>query len=158
MAPLEPGKKAPAFKLPTTGGKTVALGDFKDQFLVLYFYPKDDTPGCTIEAHDFQKALPALKKLGAVVLGVSKDSVESHARFAKKYGLKFPLLSDKDGKVIDKYGAWGEKNNYGKKYMGILRSTVIIDPKGKVARVFEKVKVKGHVDAVLDAIRELKAS
>ena len=114
---------------------------------------RDDTPGCTLEAQGFSKALGKLDKLGAAVVGVSKDSLESHCKFRDKYGLKFPLLSDPDGKVIEKYGAWGEKNMYGKKSMGIVRTTVIVEPEGKVAKVFPKVKVDGHVDAVLDAIK-----
>lgn len=151
---IQEGRKAPAFTLPASTGEKVKLSDFEGQTVVLYFYPKDNTPGCTTEANDFQAALPRLKKLGAQVLGVSKDSVESHCKFADKFGLKFPLLSDPDGKVIDKYGAWGEKNMYGKKMMGIIRTTVVIAPDGKVARVFPKVRVKGHVDAVVDAVKQ----
>jgi peroxiredoxin Q/BCP len=152
---IKEGNKAPAFKLEASTGQTVKLSDFKGQIVVLYFYPRDNTPGCTTEANEFQAALDKFKRAGAVVLGVSKDSIQSHCKFADKYGLKFPLLSDPEAKVIEKYGAWGEKNNYGKKSMGIIRSTVIIGPDGRVARIFPKVRVKGHVDAVLEAVREV---
>ena len=155
---IEQGKPAPAFTLKADDGEKLSLSGFKGRYLVIYFYPRDDTPGCTLEAQGFNKALGQLDRLGAAVVGVSKDTLESHCKFRDKYKLKFPLLSDPDGKVIEKYGAWGEKNMYGKKSMGIVRSTVIVDPQGKVARVFPKVKVDGHVDAVLDAIKQLKAS
>ncbi len=157
MAALAPGKKAPPFKLESSEG-TVSNADFAGKWLVLYFYPRDLTPGCTTEAMAFRDARAALKKRGAVVVGVSKDSVASHQKFAQKCELDFPLLSDPEGKVIRAYGAWGEKVLYGKKSEGILRSTVIIDPDGKVARVFEKVKVAGHADAVLAALDELRGS
>ena len=148
------GRKAPSFTLPASSGDDVSLSDYAGQVVVLYFYPRDNTPGCTVEAQDFQAALPKLKRLGAVVLGVSKDSIASHGKFSEKYELKFPLLSDPDGKVIDAYGAWGEKNMYGKKIQGILRTTVVIDGKGVVAHIFPSVRVKGHVDAVVEAARE----
>ena len=154
---IEQGKSAPAFTLKSDDGEKLSLAGFKGRYLVVYFYPRDDTPGCTLEAQGFNKALGQLDKLGAAVVGVSKDSLESHCKFRDKYKLKFPLLSDPDGKTIEKYGAWGEKNMYGKKSMGIVRSTVIVDPQGKVAKVFPKVKVDGHVDAVLDTIKKLKA-
>jgi peroxiredoxin Q/BCP len=149
---IEEGKKAPAFKLESSAGDTVSLDDFKGKTVVLYFYPKDDTPGCTREAQGFRDAAARLKKKNAVVLGVSRDSVKSHCSFRDKYDLNFPLLSDPDGKVIRAYGAWGEKNMYGKKSEGIIRTTVVIGPDGKVARVFPRVKVDGHVDKVLEAI------
>jgi len=149
---LEEGKKAPAFTLASSDGEKVSLGDFKGQKVILYFYPKDDTPGCTREAEGFRAALPKIKKKNAVVLGVSRDSVESHCKFIDKYGLNFPLLSDPDGKVLRAYGAWGEKNMYGKKTEGVLRTTVIIDGEGKVEKVFPRVKVDGHVDKVLAAL------
>jgi peroxiredoxin Q/BCP len=155
---IEQGKPAPAFTLKADDGDKLSLAGFKGRYLVLYFYPRDDTPGCTLEAQGFNKALGQLDRLGAAVVGVSKDSLESHCKFRDKYKLKFPLLSDPDGKTIEKYGAWGEKNMYGKKSMGIVRSTVIVDPQGKVARVFPKVKVDGHVEAVIDAIKQLKAA
>ncbi len=152
---LEVGKKAPAFSLPAKSGKKVALKDFAGQRVVLYFYPKDNTPGCTTEATDFRDAAARLKKDNAVVLGVSKDSIESHCKFADKYELNFELLSDADGSVIEKYGAWGEKNLYGKKSMGIIRTTVVIDEQGVVRKTFPKVRVAGHVDKVLEALSEL---
>ena len=155
---LEAGKAAPAFTLKEADGDKLSLAGFKGKYLVVYFYPRDDTPGCTLEAQGFNKALGQLDKLGAAVIGVSKDDLPSHCKFRDKYGLKFPLLSDPDGKVIEKYGAWGEKNMYGKKSMGIVRTTVIISPEGKVAKVFPKVRVNGHVEAVVDAIKELRAA
>jgi peroxiredoxin Q/BCP len=150
---LEVGKRAPAFTLQDADGESVSLSDFRGKRVVLYFYPRDNTPGCTIEAQEFQQALPSLKKRNAVVLGVSRDSLASHCKFRDKYGLAFPLLSDPDHKVLEAYGAWGEKNLYGKKTLGILRSTVIIDEQGKVKQTFPSVKVKGHVAAVLEALR-----
>ncbi len=155
---LDEGKQAPAFTLKADDGEKISLAGFKGRYLVIYFYPRDDTPGCTLEAQGFNKALAQLDRLGAAVVGISKDSLESHCKFRDKYRLKFPLLSDPEGKVIEKYGAWGEKNMYGKKSMGIVRSTVIVDPQGKVAKVFPKVKVAGHVDAVIDTIKKLKAN
>ena len=149
---LKEGNKAPAFKLESSEGDSVSLDDLKGKTVVLYFYPKDDTPGCTREAQGFRDAAAALKKKKAVVLGVSRDSVKSHCSFRDKYDLNFPLLSDPDGKVIRAYGAWGEKNMYGKKTEGIIRTTVVIGPDGKVAKVFPRVKVDGHVEKVLEAI------
>ena len=155
MAMPDVGDKAPAFSLEDQSGKTVKLSDFKGKTVVLYFYPKDDTPGCTREACAFRDEHSALKKAGAVVLGVSPDSGPSHAKFAGKYNLPFPLLADTDHAISEKYGAWGEKSLYGRKFMGITRSTFLIDASGKVARVWPKVKVDGHVDQVLEAIREI---
>ncbi|MDD9936773.1 MAG: thioredoxin-dependent thiol peroxidase [Myxococcales bacterium] len=152
---IEEGKRAPAFTLASSDGDKVSLSKLKGQNVVLYFYPRDNTPGCTTEANDFNKALKKLAKLDAVVLGVSKDSIESHCKFRDKYKLKFPLLSDPDGKVLEKYGAWGEKNMYGKKMMGIIRTTIIIGADGKVKKIFPKVRVKGHVDKVIEALKEL---
>jgi peroxiredoxin Q/BCP len=153
---IEIGKKAPAFTLESSDGGKVKLGDLSGQIVVLYFYPRDNTPGCTLEAQDFRAALPALKKLGATVLGVSKDSIASHCKFRDKYKLNFPLLSDADGKVLEAYGAWGDKVMYGKKMKGIIRSTVLIDGAGKVAHHWPKVSVKGHVDEVIEAVKALK--
>jgi thioredoxin-dependent peroxiredoxin len=150
------GKKAPAFSLDSSDGGRVSLQDFAGKIVVLYFYPKDNTPGCTVEAQEFRDAVPALKKLGAVVLGVSKDSIASHCKFRDKYQLSFPLLTDPEEKMMSAYDAWGEKSMYGKKFMGIIRSTVIIDGKGIVAKHFAKVSVKGHVDEVLATITEMK--
>jgi peroxiredoxin Q/BCP len=146
---LKEGQKAPNFKLASSEGGTVSLGDYAGKHVVVYFYPKDDTPGCTIEARDFTEALPKFRAKNAAVLGVSKDSVASHCKFRDKYGLTFPLLSDPDGKMIAAYGAWGEKNMYGKVSMGIVRSTVVVGPDGKVKKLFPRVKVDGHVEAVL---------
>jgi peroxiredoxin Q/BCP len=153
---LEVGKKAPAFSLESSDGGKVKLADLAGKPVVVYFYPRDNTPGCTTEANDFRTAMPQFKKLGVTVVGISKDSIASHCKFRDKYELNFPLLSDPDGKMLEAYGAWGEKNMYGKKMMGIIRSTVLIDDKGKVAAVWPKVSVKGHVDAVLDAAKALK--
>ena len=152
---VEVGKKAPAFALESSDGGTVKLKELEGKIVVLYFYPRDNTPGCTVEAEGFRDAIPALKKLGAVVLGVSKDSIASHCKFRDKYKLSFPLLSDPDGKALEAYGAWGDKVMYGKKMKGIIRSTVLIDKSGKVAQHWPKVSVKGHVDEVVDAVKQL---
>ena len=152
MTTIAPNTVAPDFTLLTDEGEALTLSSLRGQPVVLYFYPKDDTPGCTREAQGFRDAAAKLKKKNAVVLGVSRDSVKSHCGFRDKYDLNFPLLSDPDGKVIRAYGAWGEKNMYGKKSEGIIRTTVVIGPDGKVSRVFPKVKVDGHVDKVLEAI------
>jgi thioredoxin-dependent peroxiredoxin len=149
---LKEGQKAPAFTLESSDGKKVSLGEFAGKNVVLYFYPRDSTPGCTREAEAFRDAQAALKKKNAVVLGVSKDSIASHCKFRDKYSLNFPLLSDPDGGVLEKYGAWGEKVMYGKKMMGIIRSTVVIGPDGKIKKLFPKVKVDGHADEVLSAL------
>ena len=149
------GKKAPAFTLESSDGGKVKLSDYAGKVVVLYFYPRDNTPGCTVEANDFNAALPAIAKLGAVVLGASKDSIASHCKFRDKYKLTFPLLSDPDGKVLETYGAWGDKVMYGKKMKGIIRSTVVIGKDGKVKQHWPKVSVKGHVAAVIDAIKAL---
>jgi len=157
-APTE-GKKAPAFSMPTDGGGKVALKDLTGQIVVLYFYPKDDTSGCTREAIEFTEALAKFKRQGAVVIGVSKDTVAKHDKFKEKHKLKVILGSDEDGKVVEKYGVWIEKSMYGRKYMGIDRSTYLIDGTGKIARIWRKVKVGGHVDEVLSAVKDLaKAS
>jgi peroxiredoxin Q/BCP len=153
---LEPGTKAPAFSLKSDAGKTVKLADFKGQPVVLYFYPKDDTPGCTKEACAFRDRSSELQALGAVVLGVSADSVESHVKFRDKFTLNFPLLADIEHAVAEKYGAWREKNMYGKKSWGIQRSTYLIDAEGKIARVWKRVSVDGHDGEVLAALGELE--
>jgi len=149
------GAKAPAFSLESDAGKTVELSDFKGKILVLYFYPRDSTPGCTREAHDFSVAAKKLAKLGASVVGVSKDSIASHCKFRDKEGITFPLLSDPELEAHKAYGAWGDKMMYGKKITGTIRSTFVIGPDGKIARVFSPVKVDGHADAVLAAVSEL---
>ncbi|MFZ3581934.1 thioredoxin-dependent thiol peroxidase [Loktanella sp. DJP18] len=151
--PPQEGDTAPAFSLPRDGGALVSLSDFAGRHVVLYFYPKDDTPGCTTEALDFTAAMDAFAAAGAVVLGISKDSVTKHDKFVAKRGLGIPLLSDEQGDVCERYGVWGEKQMYGKSYMGIERMTFLIGPDGRIARVWRKVKVPGHVDAVLDAVR-----
>ena len=152
---LTAGRKAPAFRLPADDGTTVSLRDLEGKPVVLYFYPKDDTSGCTTEACEFRDSWAAVRRRGAVVLGVSPDGVASHQKFKAKYQLPFPLLADTDHAVAEAYGAWGEKSMYGRKYFGILRTTVLIDRDGKVARVFEKVKPKGHAAEVLAALEEL---
>lgn len=153
----EVGDKAPAFSLPALpDGKMVKLADFKGRNVVLYFYPKDMTPGCTTEACDFRDAHATFTDGETVVLGVSPDSVERHRKFAEKYELPFPLLADEDHAVAEKYGVWVEKMNYGKKYWGVQRATFLIDPSGKIAAVWPKVKVQGHVADVAARLAELR--
>jgi len=153
---VEPGGKAPDFTLPADDGGEVKLSALGGRPVVLYFYPRDDTPGCTREACAFRDRRAELKKLGAQVLGVSPDSATSHEKFRDKFQLNFPLLADTDHKVAEKYGAWREKNLYGKKSMGIQRSTFLIDAEGRVARVWKKVSVDGHDAEVIAALKELK--
>jgi peroxiredoxin Q/BCP len=155
MAMIAEGKKAPDFALESSDGGTVSLKDLRGKPVVLYFYPKDDTPGCTREACAFRDAQAAIKKSGAVVLGVSADSLPSHGKFVTKYKLNFPLLSDPDKAVAKRYGAWGEKVLYGKKTVGMIRSTFVIDAGGTVRRVFPRVKVDGHAEQVLATLSEL---
>jgi len=152
---LTEGKKAPAFNMPTDGGGKVALKDLAGKIVVLYFYPKDDTSGCTREGIEFTEALAKFKRAGAVVIGVSKDTVAKHDKFKDKHGLKVILGSDEDGKVVEKYGVWIEKSMYGRKYMGIDRSTFLIDGAGKIQRIWRKVKIPGHVAEVLEAVKAL---
>jgi len=156
-AKIKVGNKAPAVSLPDQNGKKVALKDLAGRWVVLYFYPKDDTPGCTVEACEFTSALSAFEKLDAVVLGVSPDSPASHLKFRAKHKLKITLLSDPDHKVLDKYGAWGVKKMYGKEHLGVIRSTVLIDPDGRVACHWPNVKAKGHADQVRQKLAELAA-
>ena len=156
MAELEIGAKAPEFSLPAVtreGDTTIALADYAGKVVVLYFYPKDDTPGCTTEACSFRDLLPEFEAIGGVILGVSPDDPKSHAKFAQKFALPFPLLADPDHAVAESYGVWVEKKNYGKTYMGIDRSTFIIDKSGTIAKVFRKVKVDQHVEKVLEAVK-----
>jgi len=151
---IEEGKAAPAFTLKDTDGNKVALKDLKGKNVVVYFYPKDDTPGCTKEACGFRDLWGDIEKTGTVVLGVSPDDAASHRKFVDKYQLPFTLLSDPDKKVMEKYGAWGEKNMYGKKTMGVIRSTVLIGPDGKVKKHWRRVaKAETHPEKVLEAIR-----
>jgi thioredoxin-dependent peroxiredoxin len=152
---IEPGTRAPAFTLTADDGSKVRLSDLKGSPVVLYFYPKDDTPGCTREACAFRDAQSELQRRGAQVLGVSADDVASHVKFRDKFELNFPLLADVDHKVAEKYGAWREKNMYGKKSMGIQRSTFLIDAEGKVAHVWKRVQVDGHDQQVLEALDKL---
>ena len=153
---VKEGKKAPAIKLKNQDGKVITLNDFKDQNIVLYFYPKDNTSGCTTEACNFRDEFPKFGKLIAVILGVSPDSVESHKKFAEKYNLPFDLLSDEKKEVVKKYDVWKEKNMYGRKYMGVLRSTFIIDKNKKVRKIFSKVKVADHNKEVMEVLKEIK--
>jgi len=149
---LTPGTPAPPFELQTDAGDIVRLADLRGKTVVLYFYPKDDTSGCTTQACEFRDHWRDVEKAGAVVLGVSPDGVASHAKFKKKYQLPFPLLADPDHAVAERYGAWGEKSMYGRKYSGILRTTFVIDGSGRIVRVFEKVKPKGHAAQVLEVV------
>ena len=149
------GEKAPDISLPRDGGEMVNLSDFAGKKVVLYFYPKDDTPGCTKEAIGFTDMVEAFAALDTVILGVSKDSVKKHDKFVAKHALKIALLSDEEGDVCERYGTWVEKSMYGKTYMGIERATYLIDADGKIAQEWRKVRVPGHVDAVLEAVRAL---
>ncbi len=149
---IEPGQKAPAFALKDQNGELHRLSDYAGQPVVLYFYPKDDTPGCTKESCEFQALLPTYKRRKAVVLGISILDEKSKAKFASKYDLTFPLLADADHAVAEKYGVWQEKSRYGRKYMGIARTTYLIGPDGKVARRWDNVKVDGHAQAVAEAL------
>ncbi len=146
---------APAFSLPASGGGEIALKDFFGKKVVLYFYPKDDTPGCTKEACSFRDGIAAIEQAGAVVVGISPDNAGSHAKFIRKFSLPFPLLADVTHSVAEQYGVWVEKSMYGRKYMGIERSTFIIDAQGRIARIFSKVKVGGHYEEVLSALKEI---
>jgi peroxiredoxin Q/BCP len=149
MASLKINDKAPAFTLLSTEGKEISLHDFKGKKIVLYFYPKDDTPGCTKEACSFRDNIARVKKKGVVVFGISADGVKSHQKFTEKYDLNFPLLSDESKEVIKAYGVWKKKSFMGKSYMGIERATFIIDEQGKIIHIFPKIKVEGHVDEIL---------
>jgi len=152
MALIEPGRKAPAFALKDQHGNVHRLSDYEGRPVVLYFYPKDDTPGCTQESCDFEANLGTFRKRKAVVLGVSILDEKSKAKFATKHGLTFPLLADPDHEIAEKYGVWQEKSRYGRKYMGIARTTYLIGPDGKVVQRWDNVKVTGHVEAVADAL------
>lgn len=153
MSDLAPGDKAPDFSMPTDDGGTVSLSDFAGKSVVLYFYPRDDTPGCTKEAIGFTEQIEAFEAAGAAVIGVSKDTVAKHGKFRDKHGLKVILASDAQSDVTERYGAWVEKKMYGKTYMGIERCTFLIGPDGVIREVWRKAKVPGHVDAVLEAVK-----
>lgn len=150
--PIAAGKKAPDFTLPTDTGEELTLSSLKGQWVVLYAYPKDDTSGCTTQACEFRDLFPKFKKGKAVILGISPDPVKSHAKFKAKYDLPFTLLADTEKSVLQAYDVWKEKSMYGRKYMGVERTTFVIDPKGKIAHVFEKVKPAGHADEVMAVI------
>lgn len=152
---LETGNSAPDFTLPGAGGETIALSALRGKKVVLYFYPKDDTSGCTLEAQNFNALADAFAAADAVVIGVSPDSVKSHDKFRTKHGLTFPLASDETKGMLEAYGVWAEKSMYGRKYMGVERTTMLIDREGAIARIWPKVKVPGHADEVLAAAREL---
>ncbi len=152
---IEVGQKAPEFCLPNSDEVEICLKDLRGKWVVLYFYPKDNTPGCTTEALDFTAHLEEFEKLGAIVIGISPDSCASHKRFIEKKELKVTLLCDTEKEVLKAYGAWGKKKMYGKEYEGVIRTTYLIDPEGNVAAVWPKVRVKGHVEAVLAKLKEL---
>ena len=148
-------KSAPDFKIPSSNNSEFQLKKNKDQFIVIYFYPKDNTQGCTNEAKDFAKLYKEFKKLNCEIVGISKDSIESHKKFINKFKIPFQLLSDEKIIVLKKYGAWGEKSMYGKKFMGIKRTTVLINPKGKIIKIWNNVKVKDHAKEVLNFLKEV---
>jgi peroxiredoxin Q/BCP len=153
MTPLAEGAEAPDFSLESDSGETVSLSQLRGKPVVLYFYPRDDTPGCTTEACEFRDAWSDVKRTGAVVLGVSPDTAASHRKFKSKFQLPFPLLADPDHKVAERYGAWGERSMYGRTFLGLLRTTFVIGPDGRVKKVFERVKPKGHAAEVLESLR-----
>ncbi|MBC8277258.1 MAG: thioredoxin-dependent thiol peroxidase [FCB group bacterium] len=156
MAEIYTGDKAPDFKLESSAGDTVALSDFKGRIVVLYFYPKDNTSGCRTEACGFRDLQGDFEKAGAVILGISPDSIKSHHNFIGKHELNFPLLSDPDKLAAEAYGVWVKKKNYGREYMGIERSTFIVGKDGSLAHVFRKVKVDGHMDQILEIVRGMQ--
>ena len=152
---MKVNSKAPIFKLPSTSKKDYSLKDSIGKYVIIYFYPKDDTPGCTIETNDFNKLLPKFKKLNCEVLGVSKDSLKSHEKFREKYKIKFNLLADEEIKVLKKYKVWGKKKFMGREFMGIIRTTYLIDKKGKIIKVWDNVKVKNHAKEVLETLQNI---
>lgn len=155
MSTMTAGMPAPDFTLPANGGTTVSLADLRGSFVILYFYPKDDTAGCTTEALDFTRLRPEFDRLGAVLVGMSPDSAKRHDRFAEKHGLALTLASDETLETLKAYGVWVEKSMYGRKYMGVERTTLLIDHDGIIARVWPKVRVRGHAEEVLEAVRAL---
>ena len=158
MADLQIGNEAPNFTLPTNNNGEISLSSLKGKYVILYFYPKDSTPGCTIESCGFRDALPAFETLNAAIIGLSKCSVTKHDKFVSKYDLNFPLASDEKGSVCEAYGTWGERSLYGKKYMGIERSTFLINPEGEIVAIWRKVKVKGHIEDVKSTLDKIIAT
>jgi peroxiredoxin Q/BCP len=155
MTQLKIGDLAPDFTLPKAGGGELSLGEYRGEKVVLYFYPQDNTPTCTLQAIDFSGKADAFKKAGAVVIGLSPDSVKSHDKFCAKHGLTIPLVADEDRKVTEAYGVWREKSTFGKTYMGVVRSTFLIDREGRIAGIWDNVRLKGHIDSVLEATKAL---
>ena len=153
---IKENTKAPDFALPSTNGENQKLKDLLGKYVVIYFYPKDDTPGCTIETNDFNKLLPKFKKLNCEIFGISKDTIKSHDKFREKFKIKFDLLSDEEIKVLKKYKVWGKKKFMGREFMGIIRSTILIDKKGKIIKVWNNVKVKDHAKEVLETLKSLR--
>ena len=153
---IKENTKAPDFALPSTNGENQKLKDLLGKYVVIYFYPKDDTPGCTIETNDFNKLLPKFKKLNCEIFGISKDTIKSHHKFREKFKIKFDLLSDEEIKVLKKYKVWGKKKFMGREFMGIIRSTFLIDKKGKIIKVWYNAKVKDHAKEVLETLKSLK--
>jgi peroxiredoxin Q/BCP len=153
---IKENTKAPDFTLPSTNGENQKLKDLLGKYVVIYFYPKDDTPGCTIETNDFNKLLPKFKKLNCEIFGISKDTIKSHDKFREKFKIKFDLLSDEEIKVLKKYKVWGKKKFMGREFMGIIRSTFLIDKKGKIVKVWDNVKVKDHAKEVLETLKSLR--
>jgi peroxiredoxin Q/BCP len=153
---IKENTKAPLFKIPSTNKSEYSLKDSLGKYVVIYFYPKDDTPGCTIESNDFNKLLPKFKKLNCDVFGISKDNIKSHDKFRDKYKIKFDLLSDEDLTVLKKYKVWTKKKFMGREFMGILRTTFLIDPKGKIIKIWENVKVEDHAKDVLDILNSIQ--
>ena len=152
---IKENTKAPIFKLPSTNKKNYSLKDSFGKYVIVYFYPKDDTPGCTLETNDFNKLLPKFKKLNCEILGISKDNLKSHNKFRDKYKIKFDLLADEELKVLKKYKVWGKKKFMGREFMGIIRSTYLIDKKGKILKVWDNVKVKDHANEVLKTLQNI---
>ena len=152
---IKENTKAPIFKLPSTNKKEYSLKDSIGNYVIIYFYPKDDTPGCTIETNDFNKLLPKFKKLNCEILGISKDNLKSHDKFRNKYKIKFDLLADEELKVLKKYKVWGKKKFMGREFMGIIRSTYLIDKEGKILKVWDNVKVKDHANEVLKTLQNI---
>ncbi|AFS47246.1 alkyl hydroperoxide reductase family protein [alpha proteobacterium HIMB5] len=153
---IKENTKAPDFALPSTNGENQKLKDLLGKYVVIYFYPKDDTPGCTIETNDFNKLLPKFKKLNCEIFGISKDTIKSHDKFREKFKIKFDLLSDEEIKVLKKYKVWGKKKFMGREFMGIIRSTILIDKKGKIIKVWDNVKVKDHAKEVFETLKSLR--